>query len=165
MGATSVHGRLAISLARILGAKRVVGCARHRSALRALNLDAYAVLQYRTEFTDFGRLGHVDVILDYDYEFATTHLLGSLIQRGRVQYMKVNGYTTGAQINLPGSILDQIDLTIRGRGTYGVSTIVRELPGVLRAIMSIDSETILVKRLRDIGTAWYIDADWLVFVP
>jgi len=39
MRATSASGKLAFSLARILGAKRVIGCARNEAALKTLGLD------------------------------------------------------------------------------------------------------------------------------
>lgn len=165
MGATSIHGRLAVLLARNLGAERIVGCARRNSGLRAMDLDDYIVLQDETASTDFSALGHVDLILDYIYGPATTHLLESLKPGGRVQYVHVHGDDTGSKINLPASVLDSSDLTIQGSGGYDLSTFLREFPGLLINLMTIHSETIIVKRLKEVETEWHAAADWVVFVP
>lgn len=61
MGATFASGSIAISLARSLGAGKVVGVARNLATLETLDLDEKIVLQDPVEKTDFSKLGNVDV--------------------------------------------------------------------------------------------------------
>ncbi|KAL8947560.1 MAG: hypothetical protein Q9222_006174, partial [Ikaeria aurantiellina] len=85
MGATSASGRLAIPLARALGAKRIIGCARNEEKLKTLEgLDDCIILQDPAGSSEFSQLGHVDVILDYVYGPAAVQLLKSLKPAGRV---------------------------------------------------------------------------------
>lgn len=61
LGATGASGRLAVQLARILGAARVIAVGRDRARLAALNVDAALTFD-----DDLGEeLEHTDIALDY----------------------------------------------------------------------------------------------------
>ncbi|KAL9592101.1 MAG: hypothetical protein Q9179_007057 [Wetmoreana sp. 5 TL-2023] len=172
VGATSASGRLAISLARSLGSKRVVGCARNESVLKSMELDDYIVLQDPAAATDFSKLGHVDVILDYVYGPVAVHLLKSLQPTSRVQYVHIGSLAadtnpSALEISIPGSILRGKDLTIRGSGlgAWDLRKVGTEVDGLLQSLVTAKEEKINVKRLDEIETAWNEVGDRLVFVP
>ncbi|KAL8706952.1 MAG: hypothetical protein Q9225_007892 [Loekoesia sp. 1 TL-2023] len=172
MGATSASGRLAIPLARAFGAKRVVGCARNEEALKSLGLDDHIILQNTAESTDFSKLGHVDVILDYVYGPAAVHLLKTLKPTGRVQYVHIGSLAaysdrSALEISLPGSVLRRNDLTIRGSGlgAWDLQNVGKEIPGLLQGLLAVGEERMIIKRLGDVETAWNETEDRVVFVP
>ncbi|KAL8735728.1 MAG: hypothetical protein Q9181_002711 [Wetmoreana brouardii] len=172
VGATSASGRLAISLARSLGSKRVVGCARSEEVLKSMELDDYVVLQNPAASTDFSKLGHVDVILDYVYGPVAIHLLKSLQPTGTVQYVHIGSLAahtdpSALEISLPGSVLRGKDLTIRGSGlgAWDLRRVGTEVDGLLHSLVTARDEKIKVKRLDEIETVWNEVGDRLVFVP
>ncbi|KAF4974472.1 hypothetical protein FDECE_18666, partial [Fusarium decemcellulare] len=67
MGATSASGKIAIKVARTLGATHVVGAARNKDALSTLSLDSTITLQDPPTSTDFSAAADADVVLDYLY--------------------------------------------------------------------------------------------------
>ncbi|KAI4169284.1 MAG: hypothetical protein LQ343_005782 [Gyalolechia ehrenbergii] len=165
MGVTSPCGRLTIPLARAIGAKRVIGCARDEGVLKTLDLDDYIILQAKSEFTDFSKLGHIDVIVDYLYGPATTNLLKTLRPGGKVQYVHVG--CEKSEISLPESVLTRNDLTIRGsaQGAWDEQTIGRGICGVIQALLTVDNEEIIVKSLGNVETAWNKTENWIVLIP
>ncbi|KAL8663161.1 MAG: hypothetical protein Q9202_004093 [Teloschistes flavicans] len=172
MGATSASGRLALPLARSLGATRVIGCARNEEALKSMDLNDHVVLQDPVTSTDFSKVGNVDVVLDYVYGPVVVHLLKSLKPTGRVQYVHIGslaayGDSSAVEISLPGSVLRGMDLTVRGSGmgAWDVRTVGKVLDGLLQSLVDIGEEKISVKKLEEIETAWTQVGDRLVFVP
>lgn len=172
MGATSASGRLAIPLARTMGAKWVVGCARNEEDLQSLRLDDYIVLQVPAESTDFSKLGRVDVILDYVYGAPAVHLLKSLKPTGKVQYVHIGSLAahsnpSALEMSLPGSVLRGTDLTIRGSGlgAWDLQAVGKEIGGLLQGLVTVGHEQISVKRLEDVETAWNETGNRMVFVP
>ena len=96
LGATGVAGRLAVQLARHLGAGRVVGAGRHAEALEALvDLGADATIrlegpdsELEEAFAGPARDGGYDVVLDYLWGRPTEALVAALTGHdvmGRVQ--------------------------------------------------------------------------------
>ena len=172
MGATSASGRLAVPLARAFGARRVIGCARNEETLKTLGLDEYIVLQDSAESTDFSKLGHVDVVLDYVYGPAAVHLLKSLKCEGKVQYVHIGSLAahsdrSALEISLPGSVLRSNDLSIRGSGlgAWDLQKVGKEIPALLEALSAVDHENMNVKKLADVETAWNKTENRMVFVP
>ncbi|KAG0645469.1 hypothetical protein D0Z07_8547 [Hyphodiscus hymeniophilus] len=115
VGATSASGTLAIDVARHLGAKRIVGVARNLSALSQLGLDETIEMKEPVEETDFSKLGHVDVILDYVYGPIIAHLIGSLTTKAPVQYVQI-GLLGSPTMQLNGVTLRSTNITMRGAG-------------------------------------------------
>lgn len=172
MGATSASGRLAIPLARAMGAKRVVGCARNEEALKSLRLDDYIVLQDAVESTSFSELGHVDVILDYVYGPPAIHLLKSLRTERRTQYVVIGSLAaysdpSALEISIPGSVLRGKNLVLRGSGlgAWDLEAVGEEMGALLNVLLSIKDEKISVKKLEDVEMAWNEAGERMVFVP
>ena len=71
LGATSFSGRIAIQIARSLGASKIVGVARNAETLASLDLDQRAIL-------DSDYVPDTDVILDYVYGPPTERILAAI---------------------------------------------------------------------------------------
>ncbi|KAI4240289.1 MAG: hypothetical protein L6R40_005226 [Gallowayella cf. fulva] len=161
MGAASASRRLAIPLARALGSKRVIDCARNEESLKLLGLDEQIVLQEPADSTDCSKLGHVGVILDYVYGPAAVHLLKSLKAAGRVQYVHIGALAahfdlSALEISLPGSVLRHQKLTIRGSGlgSWGLQEVGAESKGVLQSLVTVRGENISERRRADVERVW-----------
>jgi NADPH:quinone reductase-like Zn-dependent oxidoreductase len=125
LGATGVAGRLAIQMARLLGAKRIVAVGRDVDALAQLNVDATVALgqpeeQIREAFLAEATEG-IDVVIDYLWGRPTELLLGALVQgfnqtKTRSTRLVEVGESAGKNIVLPGAALRSLDLKIMGSG-------------------------------------------------
>lgn len=125
LGATGVAGQLAIQLARIFGAKRVIAAGRNVEALAGANVDAIIPLaepeeKIREAFAAEVSNG-IDVIIDYLWGRPTELLLDSLIKsfnpRGSRSIRLVEvGQSAGPTLTLPGAALRSVDLKIMGGG-------------------------------------------------
>jgi NADPH:quinone reductase-like Zn-dependent oxidoreductase len=125
LGATGVAGRLALQVARQLGAKRIIAAGRNVAAITADEVDAIIALgqpedAVRDAFAAEAASG-IDVVIDYLWGRPTELLLEALA-RGfrassthRTRLVEV-GESAGRTINLPGAILRSIDLTVLGSG-------------------------------------------------
>ncbi|KAF2436711.1 hypothetical protein EJ08DRAFT_654898 [Tothia fuscella] len=92
MGTTSASGTFAVSVARALGAGRVIGCARNTKKMSSLGLDEMIELREPVADTDFSMARDVDVVLDYLYGAPTEQLFKSpLASSRRVQYVHIGG--------------------------------------------------------------------------
>ena len=164
MGATSASGEIAISVARSLGARKVIGCARNAQTLSSLCLDETIVLRPIVEETDLSNAADVDVILDYMYGPPTEHLLRSVSFTRPVQYVHI-GSVAGLDITLPGSVLRSKNLTLRGAGpgSWSFADMRVELPKLLEAFRTMDLRAVKKVPLRDIEEAWGWTGQRLVF--
>ncbi|EME86557.1 uncharacterized protein MYCFIDRAFT_65266 [Pseudocercospora fijiensis CIRAD86] len=168
LGATSASGRLAIPLARALGATKVVGAARNQQTLDTLGLDASIIIQDDVEKTDFSHLDDVDVIVDYVYGALTLHLFRSLKTPKPVQYVHVGGLSGEMEMSVPGEILRSKDITIRGSGpgAWNMKAFVKTLPELLEAVSKVPKQATKVAKFEDIEKKWdYQGPERLVFVP
>lgn len=167
LGATSASGRVAIHLARALGAKRVVGAARNQKALDALDLDGTIVITEDPSKTDFTTLEPVDVVLDYVYGPLTLNLFNSLKPNQPVQYVQVGGLG-GIEMDLPSAVLRSKNLTIRGSGpgAWSMMEVARAMPEMLNAMTSVPKQPVKVVKMEDVEKEWSASAsERLVFVP
>lgn len=130
IGATGETGRQAISIAKILGAKKVIVAGRERSGLRSLRADGYINTEQEdakllADFTDLVQAG-VDVIIDYLWGKPAELMLQALtakslhrdesaLERG-IRYVTV-GALAGSEIALPSSVFRSRYLTLLGSGT------------------------------------------------
>lgn len=125
-GATGASGRLAIQVARHLGAKRVVATGRNAAAfddLRALGADATIMLtadraaMHEAFMREFGQ--GVDIVLDYVWGASAEMLIAAAAQAGRdavpIRYVQI-GAISGADITLPGAALRSSALQLMGSG-------------------------------------------------
>ncbi len=129
LGATGVAGRLAIQIAKRLGARRVVAAGRNPLALEklgALGADAVISLDqeqaalvsaFRSELAEAG----VDVVLDYLWGQPAERLLEAISQKGlrkagaRVRFIQI-GDSAGKTISLSGATLRSSGLELLGSG-------------------------------------------------
>jgi NADPH:quinone reductase-like Zn-dependent oxidoreductase len=129
LGATGVAGRLAVQVARRLGARRVIAAGRNSQALETLKeLGADAVISldqahgplvaaFRGEFAEAG----VDVVLDYLWGYPAECVLSAVSQKGlrmaapRVRFIQI-GESAGRTISLPAATLRSSGLELIGSG-------------------------------------------------
>jgi NADPH2:quinone reductase len=127
LGATGVTGQLAVRIAKLLGAARVVGVGRNERVLARLGeLGADATIQmdqaaealkesYLSEMGDAG----FDVILDYLWGEPTEALLAAITKSdfavaGKETRLVQVGESAGATIKLPAAVLRSTAVTILG---------------------------------------------------
>jgi NADPH:quinone reductase-like Zn-dependent oxidoreductase len=129
LGATGVAGRLAIQIAKRLGARRVVAAGRNPQALEQLKtLGADAVISldqdqaalvsaFRSELVEAG----VDVVLDYVWGQPAERVLEAISQKGlrkassRIRFIQI-GDSAGKTIALTAATLRSSGLELLGSG-------------------------------------------------
>ncbi|WP_399047921.1 zinc-binding alcohol dehydrogenase family protein [Streptomyces evansiae] len=147
LGATGNAGRLAVQVARGLGAARVVGAGRDPHRLGLLDALGAEPLDLRGEEHEVaGRLGaaagDVDVVLDYLWgaptERAVPALLTARTDRSRPLTWIQLGSVAGPELTLSSAWLRAGALSFVGSGQGSVTTagIVAELPALAEEIVS-----------------------------
>jgi NADPH2:quinone reductase len=129
LGATGVAGRLAVQVAKRLGARRAIAAGRNPQALEVLKeLGADAVISldqehdplvtaFRGEYAGAG----VDVVLDYLWGRPAECVMEAISQKGlrkaasRVRFVQI-GESAGRTISLPAAILRSSGLELLGSG-------------------------------------------------
>lgn len=129
-GATGSAGRLAIQIARHLGATTVIATGRDLEALESLKvLGADAVIPLVADaaaqeaaFKEHAAAG-IDVVVDYLWGRSAEGLLTALAKAGPegrpLRYVQV-GAISGADITLPGAVLRSSAITLMGSGIGSV---------------------------------------------
>jgi len=167
LGATGNAGLMAVQIARLLGAGRVVGAGRdlgRLDALTSLGADEVVPLTDDQDATDRAlgaAAGEADIVLDYVWgkpaEHAIMALLTSRADRSRAMNWIQIGAMAGPTIELPSVALRSANLRIQGNGQGAVSTAayLAELPSLVR---EINAGTIAVKPnpvpLADVEAIW-----------
>lgn len=182
LGATGVTGRLAVRIAKLLGAARVVATGRNQQALNALpglGADATISLALPDEeligaFQREGGQAGFQVVIDYVWGRPAELFFAAITRHGfapiesETRFVQV-GESAAPKISLPAAVLRSTALTIQG--TAGIPP--RDvLIGAFRQVMAhaangalqIDTERV---PLQDIEDAWRRDAPGkrLVIVP
>lgn len=169
LGVTSASGRLAVPLARAMGAGRVMGAARNKAAMDAMEgLDEKIVIAEKPEDTDFGALGEVDVVLDYVYGALTLHLFNAIKTPRPVDYVHIGALSGEMEMNVPGAILRSKDITIRGSGpgAWQMSAVLKEMPALLEALKHVPEQPIKVTKLSEVESQWdKPETERVVFAP
>jgi NADPH2:quinone reductase len=176
LGATGVAGKLAVQIARILGAGRVVAAGRNEQVLGKLGADAVVRLdQPRQELIEaFRREAGFQVILDYLWGPPTEALLAAIARAefavaGSETRLVQVGESAGPTITLPAAVLRSAPVTILG--TAGIpswevltSAFEQVMNHAARGTLRVDTERI---PLRDIESAWERDTHGrrLVVIP
>jgi NADPH:quinone reductase-like Zn-dependent oxidoreductase len=167
LGATGNAGTMAVQVAKLLGAGRVVGAGRDAdrlSALSALGADAVVPLTEDKAATSAAlaeAAADVDVVIDYLWgqpaEQVMTALLTSRADPSRALNWVQIGSIAGPTLNLPSVLLRSANLRIQGNGQGAVSAkgYLAELPSLIEEIDSgrlrITSRSV---SLRDVEAAW-----------
>jgi len=169
LGATGNAGTMAVQVARLLGAGRVVGAGRDAERLHALaGLGADEIVQLTDDAdTTAAALAKaaadVDIVIDYLWgkpaAMAMMALLTQRADRSRAMNWIQIGATAGPTLELPSVALRSSNLRIQGNGQGAVSPKVylAELPAL---IDEIDSGTLRITArtvpLRDVESAWRV---------
>ena len=168
-GATGTAGRLAVQIARYLGAKTVIATGRSPEALRgiaALGADVIIPLgdaaAMDAAFEEQCASG-VDVVIDYLWGASAEALLTAATRAGResvpIRFVQV-GASSGADIRLPSAVLrsSAISLMGSGIGSIPLDRLLHAAGAVLQAA-GPGGFTIATKavRLADVEAAWPLD--------
>ena len=172
LGATGVTGRLAVQIAKILGARRVVAAGRNKAILDSLHdFGADAVIPLDLERQELieafrreaGQEGF-NVIIDYLWGPPTEALLAAIARSefafaGPETRLVEVGESAGPTITLPAAVLRSAALTIRG--TAGIPTL-DVLAAAFQQVMScVASGALRIEferiSLADIEGAWERD--------
>jgi NADPH:quinone reductase-like Zn-dependent oxidoreductase len=169
LGATGVAGKLAVQIAKILGAGRVIAAGRNPKVLESLTaLGADATIQLDKsgqELTQAFREAvkdGVDVVLDFLWGPPTEALVSvltghDLASQPRITRLIEIGESAGATISLPGAALRSSGLEIYGSGGGSVpmKAILEVVPQILEQAalgnLRIDTKQI---PLADVETVW-----------
>lgn len=171
LGATGVAGKLAIQIAKHLGAGRVVAAGRNRDTLTALHeLGADATIsldlpdrELRDAFLQEAKLSHFDVVLDYLWGHPTELLLDALTGHdtlavsGRIRFIEI-GDVAGPAVSLRGEVLRSSGIEFYGSGGGGIvppRAIFEAIPQVwsLAALGKLRIDIVEIP-LADVAKAW-----------
>jgi NADPH:quinone reductase-like Zn-dependent oxidoreductase len=166
LGATGVAGRLALEIARILGAGRIIAAGRAVETLDGEHFDSVIALtepedKIRESFAAEASKG-IDVVIDYLWGRPTELLLEALTQgfnfsRTASTRLVEVGESAGKAITLPGAALRSIDLKIMGSGFGSVrfAKILAAVPALFELAASgklhVDVEPV---PLTEVTSAW-----------
>ncbi len=169
-GATGTSGRLAVQIAKHLGASRVIATGRNAASVEGLaeiGADVLVPLDDTPEslantFRETIRTNRVNVILDYLWGASAQSIFAALSGHGsgeaepRIRYVQI-GSITGNTVTLPASALRSSGLELLGSGLGSVSNegLLRSIGGVLDAVvtgrLTIDA---LAVPLADVHAGW-----------
>jgi len=179
-GATGVSGKLAIQVAKLLGATRIIGTGRDKEGLqkiRELGADAVIDLKQTDEeikeaFTKEAGKGY-DIVLDFLWGRPTELLLKTLVPNTvgfathRTRFVQI-GQSAGENITLPAETLRTSGLELMGIGKLSPELI----HGAVQQVwdwMQENKLTIEVEKLslKDIADAWVrkTEGKRIVIVP
>src|ERR1700722_11267584 len=170
LGATGSAGRLAVQIAKRMGARRVVAAGRNPEALeklKGLGADEVISLElgrdelvaaFRKEIVGDG----VDVVLDYLWGAPAEAVLAAIAQKGlshaapRIRFLQI-GNSAGATLALGGATLRSSGLELLGSGFGSVS-----LPQLFAAVAEMFQEAatnpfvneVKAVALRDVTALW-----------
>jgi NADPH:quinone reductase-like Zn-dependent oxidoreductase len=181
LGATGNAGQMAVQIARLLGADRVVGAGRDRTRLDALldgGADAVVSLdgepaQVAAALTKAAT--DVDVVIDYLWgppaESAMPAVLAGRRSPDRPLTWVQIGAIAGPAISLPSALLRSNDVRIMGsgQGSVSVGAILASMPSLLDELVA---GTLIVRArpvpLADVAAAWNMPTapgERIVLVP
>jgi NADPH:quinone reductase-like Zn-dependent oxidoreductase len=170
-GATGISGRLAIQIAKFLGASRIIATGRNGGSgttLRALGADVTIPLDlppaelaatFKREIED----ASVDIVLDYLWGSSAETIIGAVSGHGvtarRIRFVQI-GSLQSPTISLTSGALRSSGIEIMGSGMGSVSSegLVRSAKGFLDAILpgNFDIAAQAVP-LCDVSEAWMRD--------
>ncbi|PYH94688.1 NAD(P)-binding protein, partial [Aspergillus ellipticus CBS 707.79] len=159
IGATCASGRAAALVARILGARRVVGVSRNKDSLATVaGLDDAVVLDEQT-LTLERPIGPVSIVLDYVGGKTSVAMMESLeIEPGQnLQYVQSGNLSGTDVMALPVVVLNKrpIYLMSSGIGSFSHEDLKAEMPALVGAIARMKPPfEILGVKMEDLGRFW-----------
>jgi NADPH2:quinone reductase len=181
-GATGVSGRIAVQVARMLGAGKIIGTGRNEKSLQllsSLGADEVISLQQPDEqlakaFTRGNEGNGYDVVIDFLWGHPAEILTGTFIPneagfaKRHIRYIQI-GEKAGSHVTIPGSAFRTSGLQMMGMGKISQEALSKEINDVWDGIkadkfyMEIESVP-----LSDIAKAWQrndLQGKRLVIVP
>jgi NADPH:quinone reductase-like Zn-dependent oxidoreductase len=169
-GGTGSAGRLAIQVAKYLGAKKVIVTGRDEESLRGVReLGADVIIPLAPAeglagaLAEQFRSGGVDVVLDYLWGPSAEQIIVAAAKNGkdgaRVRYVEI-GSLGGETIQLPGQALRATGLELMGSGvgSVAIERLVADIEEVMRAATQRHFEVkTRTERLADVERAWAED--------
>ena len=181
-GATGVSGRIAVQVAKLLGAGKVIATGRNERSLELLSrLGADVVVDLKqgdaalaAALVKAGGEGGIDVVVDFVWGRPAEVLIGTLIPeevgfaKRRIRYLQI-GEKAGSNISLPGSALRTSGLELMGIGKISFEVVLEEMKQIWEWIVA-DRLFMEIERvpLADIANAWMrddLEGKRLVIVP
>jgi NADPH:quinone reductase-like Zn-dependent oxidoreductase len=146
-GATGVSGRIAVQVAKMLGAGHIIGTGRNKQSLQVLtSLGADEVIslqqpdeQLKETFSKAGGEKGIDVVIDFLWGHAAELLIDSFIPKEagfakrKIRYLQI-GQMAGSNISLPGSALRTSGLQLMGMGKISNEILSDEINNVWKWI-------------------------------
>lgn len=146
-GATGTSGRLAVQIAKHLGAKKVIATGRNADALRSLaalgadvtiplaGSDTELEQKFKEQFAE-----GIDVVIDYLWGNSAERLLIAAAKAGAegvpIRFVQI-GSVSGADITLPSAVLrsSAIELMGSGIGSIPLERLIAAVGGLLQATL------------------------------
>jgi NADPH:quinone reductase-like Zn-dependent oxidoreductase len=163
-GATGASGRLAVTIARYMGAAKVIATGRDVETLNTLGADVTIPLtadgtslesRFAEQFAE-----RVDVVLDYLWGMSAERLLIAGAKAGPegvpIRFIQI-GTASGADITLPGAALRSSAIELKGSGIGSVSLerLLASVDGVLKAASAAGLHLPVQQRpLADVQAVW-----------
>jgi NADPH:quinone reductase-like Zn-dependent oxidoreductase len=157
-GVTTASGKIAIKVARHLGATSVVGSARNKEALSKLELDASIILTETPTETNFSAAADADIVLDFLYgPWPSAFLLSpsTAAAKNAITWINIGSMAgDGAEISAMG--LRRRDVTVRGSGpgSWDPKELGAETVGMLKVLVGVGSEGLKKYRFDDVDKGW-----------
>jgi NADPH:quinone reductase-like Zn-dependent oxidoreductase len=166
LGATGSSGRMAVQVAKRLGASHVIGAGRDAqrlSALSGLGADATIQLDNLAAVSDLAQAARdVDVVIDYLWGPITADVMAGIANNrsdaGKPLTWVEIGSVAGASAEIPSAALRAVRLQIVGSGQGSVPTrdLLAEIPAIAseitRGSFHIDARAV---PLAEVETAWH----------
>lgn len=181
-GATGVSGRIAIQVAKMMGAGKVIATGRNERSLGLLpGLGADVVIDLKQgdgdlakAFMEAGGSNGIDVVVDFIWGHPAEVLIGTFIPteagfaKRRIRYIQI-GEKAGSPISLPASALRTSGLELMGVGKLSFEVVQEEMKQVWDWIAA-DRLFMEIERvpLSDIADAWRrdgLEGKRLVIIP
>ena len=160
MGATGSAGRLAVQIARSLGAGRVIAAGRNRAVLETLAADAIIPLpdtdQLEREF-----VSGIDIVLDYLWGAPAEQVMAAIVKARssrRIRFVNI-GEAAGEAVISPHALRSaNLEMLGSGLGSVAPFDMVREMPALMRHVpkLTLDIEVVPLARVE---TAWHSGGD------
>jgi NADPH:quinone reductase-like Zn-dependent oxidoreductase len=179
LGATGNAGRLAVQIAKHLGAREVIAAGRNPeilATLPGLGADRVVELSDAESIDSLGETAaEVDVVIDYLWGKPAEAAIPAIVRRREdrsraLRWVQI-GSVAGLDIALPSAALRAANLKVMGSGQGSVSTrrIVEELPALAREIdagtFTVDADPVPLAEVESAWTAPVATGRRLVFVP
>lgn len=174
-GATGASGRLAVKIARHLGAARVIATGRNKGVLESLGADAIVSIGADPDAFEGAIRRHfadgIDIVLDYLWGPGARSILVAGAKAGRegvpIRFVQI-GSVAGAEIELPAAALrsSAIEMMGSGIGSVSLAGLLASIDGVFNAAQAANLTLDHVALpLSEVNATWANGGDRIVYLP